>query len=87
MGNGGLGSFIKHSATMGRLGLGLLDLEGEVFSLSALLACNCVEDLFLGLGRQQGRAEMARQMFARLDCRDDGHDSLVDSACSQRQRE
>ena len=31
-------------------GLGLLGLEGEVFGLSALLARNRVEDLFLGLG-------------------------------------
>ncbi len=43
---------IEHSATTGRLGLGLLDLEGEVFGSSALLAGDRVEDLFLGLGRQ-----------------------------------
>ena len=49
MGNGGPG-LIEHSATTGRLGLGLLGLEGEVFGLSALLARNRVEDLFLGLG-------------------------------------
>jgi len=49
MGNRGPG-LIEHSATMGRLGLGLLGLEGEVFSLSALLACDRVEDFFLGLG-------------------------------------
>jgi len=42
---------IKHSATMGRLGLGLLGLEGEVFGSSALLARDRLEDLFLGLGR------------------------------------
>ena len=48
-GNGGPG-VIEHSATTGRLGLGLLGLEGEVFGLSALLARNSVEDLFLGLG-------------------------------------
>jgi hypothetical protein len=40
---------IKHSATTGRLGLGLLGLEGEVFGSSALLARDLVEDLFLGL--------------------------------------
>ena len=42
---------IKHSTTTGRLGLVLLGLEGEVFGLSALLACDRVEDLFLGLGQ------------------------------------
>jgi hypothetical protein len=36
---------------MGRLGLGLLGLEGEVFGSSALVARDRVEDLFLGLGR------------------------------------
>ena len=41
---------IKHSVTMGRLDLGLLDIEGEVFGSSALLAREHVEDLFLGLG-------------------------------------
>ena len=50
MGNGGPGSLIKHSVTKGRLGLGLLDMEGEVFGLSVLLARDRVEDLFLGLG-------------------------------------
>ena len=42
---------IEHSATTGRLGLGLLGLEGEVFGSSALLVRNRVEDLFLGLRR------------------------------------
>ena len=50
MGNGGPGSLIKHSMTTGRLDLGLLDIEGEVFGSSALLAREHVEDLFLGLG-------------------------------------
>jgi hypothetical protein len=36
-GNGGPG-LIEHSATMGRLDLGLFGLEGEVFGSSALLA-------------------------------------------------
>ncbi len=39
----------EHSATTGRLGFGLLGLEGEVLGLSALLARDRVEDLFLGL--------------------------------------
>ena len=42
---------IKHNATTGRLGFGLLGLEGEVFGSSALMARDHVEDLFLGLGR------------------------------------
>ena len=42
---------IEHSATTGRLGVGLLGLEGEVFGSSALLARDHVEDLFLGLGQ------------------------------------
>ena len=83
--NGGPG-LIEHSATTGRLGLGLLGLEGEVFGLSALLARDCVEDLFLGLGRRRVRAEMAQQMFARLGFGEDGHDSLVDSSCSWRRQ-
>jgi hypothetical protein len=51
MGNRGLGSLIKHSVTTGRLGLGLLGLEVEVFSSSALLVRDRIEDLFLGLRR------------------------------------
>jgi len=66
MGNGGPGSLIEHSATTRRLSLGLLDLEGDVFGLSALLARDRVEDLFLGHGRRRVRAKMAHQMFARL---------------------
>jgi len=87
MGNEGPGSLIDYSATTGRLGLGLLDLEGDVFSSSALLARDCVEDLFLGLGRQRVWAKTAHQMFPHLDCGDDGRDSLVDSACLRRRRE
>jgi hypothetical protein len=49
-GNGGPGSLIEHRVTTGRLGLGLLGLEGEVFGSSPLLARDHVEDLFLGLG-------------------------------------
>ncbi len=62
----GVQGLIKHSATTGRLGLGLLGLEGKVFGLSALLARNLVEDLFLGLERQRVQAETARRRFARL---------------------
>ena len=41
---------IEHSATAGRLGLGLLGLEGKVFGSSALLTRDRIKDLFLGLG-------------------------------------
>jgi hypothetical protein len=51
MGNGGPGSLIDYSMTTGNLGLGLLDLEGDVFSSSALLARDCIEDIFLSLGQ------------------------------------
>ncbi len=77
---------IEYSATTGRLGLGLLGLEGEVFGLSALLAHDLVEDLFLGLEQRRVRAEMARQMFARLGFGEDGRDFSVDSSCSWRRR-
>jgi len=67
MGNGGPGSLIEHSTTTGRLGLGFLGLEGEVFGSSALLARDRVEDLFLGLRRQRVWAETARRTFNHLD--------------------
>ena len=51
-GNGGPG-LIEHSATTGRLGLGLLGLEGKVFGSSALFAWDRDNQLFLGLGRQR----------------------------------
>ncbi len=73
---------IEHSATTGRLGLSLLGLEGEVFGLSALLARNRIEDIFLGLGGQQVRAETACQTFALLNC-GDSCDYLVDGSCSR----
>ena len=41
---------MEYSATTGRLGLGLLDLEGEALGLGALLACDHNNQLFLGLG-------------------------------------
>jgi hypothetical protein len=50
---------------MGRLGLGLLGLEGEVFGSSALLARDCIEDLFLGLGRRRfGPKQLAEHSIA-----------------------
>jgi len=58
MGNGGPGS-MEYSATTGRLGLGLLGLEGEALRLGALLARNLDNQLFLGLGRRRVRAETA----------------------------
>ncbi len=73
---------IEHSGTTGRLGLGLLGLEGEVFGLCALLARDLVEDLFLGLERRQVRAETARRTFACHGFGEDGCNSLVDSSCS-----
>ncbi len=84
-GNGGPG-LIEHSATTGRLGLGLLGLEGEVFGSSALLARGRVEDLFLGLGRRRVWAKMSCGTFDRLDC-GDGCDYLVDGSCSRRRRQ
>ena len=49
-GNGGPG-LIEHNATTGRLGLGLLGLEGEALGLGALLAREHDNQLFLGLER------------------------------------
>jgi hypothetical protein len=77
---------IEHSRTTGRLGLGLLGIEGDVFGSSALLARDRVEDLFLGLGRRRVWAETARRTFTRLGFGEEGRDSLVDSSCSQRRR-
>ena len=71
MGSGGPGSLIEHSATPGKLDLGLLGLEGEVFGSSDLLACDRVEDLFLGLGQRRVHAKTARQTFACLGFEDD----------------
>ena len=41
----------EYIATTGRLGLGLVGLEGDALGLGALLACNRDNQLFLGLGR------------------------------------
>ena len=51
-GNGGPG-VKEYIATTGRLGLGLVGLEGEALGLGALLAHDRDNQLFLGLG--QGR--------------------------------
>jgi hypothetical protein len=48
-GSGGPGS-MEYSATAGRIGLGLLGLEGKALGSGALLAHNHVNQLFLGLG-------------------------------------
>ncbi len=85
-GNGGPGS-MEYSATTGRLGLGLLvGLEGDALGLSALLAHDRENQLFLGLERRRVRAETARGMS---DCLDfgDGRDSSVDCSCSRRRRQ
>ena len=59
---------MEYSATTGRLGLGLLGLEGEaLLGLGALLARDHDNQLFLGLGRRQVWAEMARRTFNHLD--------------------
>jgi len=42
---------MEYSATMGRLGLGLLGLESEALGLGALLARDRDNQLSLGLGK------------------------------------
>ena len=86
MGNGGPGSLFEHSTTTGRLGLGLLGLEGEVLGSSALLARDRIEDLFLGLEQRRVRAETACGTFDHFDF-GDGHDYLVDGSCSRCRRQ
>ena len=49
MGNGGLGAN-EYCMTMGRLGLGLVGLEGDALGSSALLAWDRGNQLFLVLG-------------------------------------
>ncbi len=68
------------------LGLGLVGLEGDALGLSALLARNRDNQLFLGLRRQRFWAEKACQMFDRLDF-GDGCNYLVNGSCSQRWRQ
>ena len=78
---------MEYRTTMGRLGLGLLGLEGEALGLGALLVRNHNNRLFLGLGRQRVHAKTACRTFNCLDFRDNGRDSLVDDSCLQRRRE
>jgi hypothetical protein len=80
-GKGGPGAN-EYCATTGRLGLGLVGLENDALGLSALLACNRDNQLFLGLGQQRFWAETARRTFDRLNF-GDGCDYLVDGSCSQ----
>jgi hypothetical protein len=58
------------TATAGRLCLGPLGLESDALGSSALLARDCDNQLFLGLGRQRVRTETARNLFDRLDSGD-----------------
>jgi hypothetical protein len=58
-GNGGPG-VMGCTATAGRLRLGLLGLEVDALGLSALLARDRDNQLFLGLRRRRVRAETAR---------------------------
>jgi len=85
-GNGGPGA-IEYCSTMDRLGLSLVGLKGDALGLSALLARNRDNQLFLGLGRRWVWAKTAHQTFYRLDLGNDGRDSLVDGACSRHRRE
>ena len=50
MGNGGPGAN-EYCVTTGRLGLGLVGLEGDALGLSALLKHDRDHQLFIGLGR------------------------------------
>jgi hypothetical protein len=83
-GNGGPG-VMGCTATVGRLRLGPLGLEGDALGSSALLARDRDNQLFLGLGRRRVRAETARGTFDRLDS-GDGRDYLVDGSCSRRRQ-
>ena len=79
-GNGGPG-LMECTATAGRLGLGLLGLEGDALGSSALLARDRDDQLFLGLGQRRVRAETAREMLDHLGF-GDGRDFVVDGSCS-----
>ena len=82
-GNGGPGAN-EYCTTTGRLCLGLVGLEGDALGLSALLARNRDNQLFLGLGEQRVWAETARRTFDHLDF-GDSCNYLVNSSCWQRQ--
>ena len=86
MGNGGPG-VNEYCATMGRLRLGLVGLEGDALGSSALLARNRNNQLFLGLGKFRIWAETARRTFDRLDFGDSCDYFLVNSSCSRRWRQ
>ena len=66
----------EYCVTTGRLGLGLVGLEGDALGSSALLARDRDNQLFLGLGRRRVRVETACRTF---DCLDfgDGCDYLA----------
>ena len=85
-GNGGPGLLKEYSVTTGRLGLGLVGLEGEALGSDALLALDRKNQLFLGLGRRRVQAETAHRTFNCLDC-GDGCNYLVDGSCSQRRHQ
>jgi hypothetical protein len=84
-GNGGLGAN-EYCTTTGRLSLSLVGLEGDALGLSALLAHDRGNQLFLGLGQRRFWAKTACQTFDRLNF-GDGCNYLVDGSCSQRWRQ
>jgi hypothetical protein len=71
------------TATAGRLGLGLLSLEGDALGSSALLARDHDNQLFFNLGRRRVWAETARETLDHLGF-GDGRDFVVDGSCSRR---
>ena len=80
---GNIGPGLKeHSGTTGRLGLGLVGLQGKALGPGVLLARDRDNQLFLGLKRQRVWAKTARQTFNHLDCWDNDRNSLVDGSCS-----
>ena len=85
MGNGGPGTN-EYCATTGRLGLGLVGLEGDALGSSALLARDRDNQLFLGLGRQRVWAKTACRTFDHLDF-GDGCGYLANGSCLQRRRQ
>ena len=80
-GNGGPG-LNEYSATTGRLGLGLLGLEGDALGSGALFTRDRDNQLFLGLGRQRVPAETVCGTFDLLDWRD-GCNFFVDGSRSR----
>ena len=78
---------MEYGVTTGRLGLGLLGLEGKALGWGALLTRDRDNQLFLGLGGRRVWAKTARRTYNHLDFGDDGRDSLVDGACLQSRQE